>query len=413
MVQQIRNGELDPHTRPYLIGSRLIPLAKPQGGVRPIAIGEVFLKLACMHAGLTTKDKLADWLERNGQFGCSTGGPEVVANVMQARLADKRRPMLAINFDVKNAFNCMDRAHVIRQADKCDALKPARRLVHWAYGGEPTPLWVKGPDDKVVARLSSSQGVRQGDYFGSQLFCTGLDSVLENVVQVFPSIMTDNVLAYADDSYLLFDAASPHVAAVCARFVDELRAIGCDVNLNKTQGLYFHDTPLPPTTTDWLERNHVKLETRAAKVVGAPIGRDVAAMQALAEECARRHDEFFRLLCHNSMPAQEALLLLRVCGLPRFSFMLRVTSQEVHLPASKVFDQKMRHTLLNILGLDAEDFTSKMGARSRLPLSKGGFGLREQTFVSPFAVVSASAQAASHLQRLLPGGQIDPAPLWG
>jgi hypothetical protein len=46
MIQDIVNGNCDGQARTLLTDSCLLGLGKPQGGVRPIAIGEVLLRAA-------------------------------------------------------------------------------------------------------------------------------------------------------------------------------------------------------------------------------------------------------------------------------------------------------------------------------------------------------------------------------
>ena len=42
LLKDIINGNLPEPARQYLLASRLVGLNKPDGGVRPIAIGELF-----------------------------------------------------------------------------------------------------------------------------------------------------------------------------------------------------------------------------------------------------------------------------------------------------------------------------------------------------------------------------------
>ena len=49
MLQLIANNKLDAHSRTLLTSSNLFGLRKPDGSLRPIAVGEVFLKLAARY----------------------------------------------------------------------------------------------------------------------------------------------------------------------------------------------------------------------------------------------------------------------------------------------------------------------------------------------------------------------------
>ena len=46
------------HLRPYFFGARLIPIAKKDGGIRPIAIGTIFHKLISSAIMCNLKEKL-------------------------------------------------------------------------------------------------------------------------------------------------------------------------------------------------------------------------------------------------------------------------------------------------------------------------------------------------------------------
>ena len=49
------------HLRPYFFGARLIPIAKKDGGIRPIAIGTIFHKLINSAIMCNLKEKEAPW----------------------------------------------------------------------------------------------------------------------------------------------------------------------------------------------------------------------------------------------------------------------------------------------------------------------------------------------------------------
>ena len=74
IVEHICNGTLDARLKPYLLASRLVPLGKPTGGVRPIAVGQVLYKLAASYARSLSKNAIPDLLEPFGQFASSLGG---------------------------------------------------------------------------------------------------------------------------------------------------------------------------------------------------------------------------------------------------------------------------------------------------------------------------------------------------
>ena len=60
LVEHIINDDLPRNVRDRICSARLIPLSKPNGGIRPIAIGETFLKLASGIIFSTIKPQFPD-----------------------------------------------------------------------------------------------------------------------------------------------------------------------------------------------------------------------------------------------------------------------------------------------------------------------------------------------------------------
>ena len=330
----------------------------------------------------------------------------MVAVAAQALLTEPGQRRLLVNTDITAAFQMIIRDHVLTSAYQCDALRGAWRMIDWTYGRDPSPLWLQDAQRKIIARLSSSQGVRQGCVCSQKLFCVANMAPLRAVKEAYPDTI---VHAYSDDAHLYFSASALHVPAAVDLFIAESKKIGCQVNLGKSKAVVLDDEPLPAATADWLTGTHIRVERSAVKLVGAPVGRDKEAMRKIALDCARKHDELFRLLVHAEMPAQEALLLLRVCGVPRFGYMLRVSDEETHRDGAALFDEQTSKAVLAILQLDQADVSDTTLALIEQPLKLGGLAIRRQAFVSPFAAVASHAQAARLLKKCLAGGEFHPA----
>jgi hypothetical protein len=112
---------------------------------------------------------------------------------------------------------------------------------------------------------------------------------------------------------------------------------------------------------------------------------------------------------HAEMPTQQALLLLRMCGVPRFGYMLRVSDEETHRDGALLFDGQTKKTVLEILQLQDTDVSDISYALLEQPLKYGGLAIRRQCFVSPFAIVASHAQCARLLKKCLVGGEFHPA----
>ena len=94
--------------RPYFFGARLIPIAKKDGGVRPIAIGTIFHKLISSAVMCNIKEKLPGFFSPV-QFGVGIpGGAENVVHGVRNLLSDHPDWVL-VSLDLVNAFNSVSR----------------------------------------------------------------------------------------------------------------------------------------------------------------------------------------------------------------------------------------------------------------------------------------------------------------
>jgi hypothetical protein len=81
-VNAMLRGDVPAEIRPYIAGAPVIPLAKKDGGIRPIAIGEIFRrlvsKIANFHAMSRTKEYFA---RRQFGVGIKTGAEAILHGV--------------------------------------------------------------------------------------------------------------------------------------------------------------------------------------------------------------------------------------------------------------------------------------------------------------------------------------------
>ena len=153
-----------PHCHLLLV-SRLIALEKPQGGVRPIAIGEAFLRLSSICA-LSTAQNAADLLAplQIGVGISGLGGAEIPGHSL--RLDFCNPDIVTVQVDLQNTFNLANRDDMVHAvADKMPSLLP---YVLMAYQ-QRSPLVIQRADGTHEV-LWSEAGVRQGDPMGLLLF---------------------------------------------------------------------------------------------------------------------------------------------------------------------------------------------------------------------------------------------------
>ena len=188
------NGHLPDRARAYLTCSLLIPVNKPGGGTRPIAVSEVFYRLACIYALELVRDVLPDVFEPIQLGFGSVGGSERAVHLLQAGLATMGPDAVVLKCDFQNAFNERKREQILHELFTQDQLRPLWRLSHWAYKA-PSELLVLTTGTfvrpSVLSKASSKAMVLDRSYFRS--LCSGFIALLRvkpSTFDVWPSLMT-------------------------------------------------------------------------------------------------------------------------------------------------------------------------------------------------------------------------------
>jgi hypothetical protein len=120
-------------------------------------------------------------------------------------------------------------------------------------------------------------------------------------------------------------------------------------------------------------------------LLGADLHRDESAAEGItalrnriSEDVEARHLHFFERLQHPLMPNQIALRLLRLCGVPRLSFITRVMPSIITARVAHEFDERVRECFM---GISSSIRPADIANREHLskiihaPLNQGGFGL--------------------------------------
>ena len=152
-------------------------LTKPDGKLRPIAVGELFYRLAGVIAVRKVTAEAAALLAPH-QLGVSVAsGAEHIVHSLQHSLTNATTRRALLRVDMSNAFNSCDRARVLRQLYEQPALSAMWRVADFGYSA-PSQLLLQGCHGQ---HLLSSNGVRQGDPLSAILFCLYIRDVLTTV----------------------------------------------------------------------------------------------------------------------------------------------------------------------------------------------------------------------------------------
>ena len=185
----------------HLNRARLVAIDKPNGGVRPVAIGEIFSKLA----GIILLQRYEKSLEplfapmQQGVF--SQAGCERIVHKLRDRWLDGHS---ILTVDMQNAFNSPSREEIAKCVFAFATLKPFQRFFAAEYSNASELLFY-GSDGSLTDIIMSSAGVRQGSALASLYFCVFCQPILETLASEFPGI---EINAYIDDITLVTSSSS-------------------------------------------------------------------------------------------------------------------------------------------------------------------------------------------------------------
>ena len=240
VVDLIADGSVPEGARQFFFGARLFALAKKDGGLRPIACGDVFRRLAGKWLMQKVRPSITpELLPHQVGVGCKNGADIAVQCVrMYARYARSAGGIAAqrcvMTIDIRNAFNTLDRAKLLDVV--AEKLPKLLNYTLAAYG-LPTLL---GFGDSC---LFSATGTQQGDPPGPLYFSACLAEAMkdESVRRQIEAL--DAKAAYLDDLTLCGELR--HVLAAFEALRPVLAAMGLEINASKTK-IYAHpDAQLP------------------------------------------------------------------------------------------------------------------------------------------------------------------------
>ena len=358
-----------------LCASRLTPLRKPDGGLRPIAVGDMIYRLATK--AIVRHSNRRDFLLPY-QFGVgSKGGVEPVVRAVERALEGTLdRPYTHLtSLDFSNAFNTVDRRDI---AEGLRQYAPILyRAGRWAYGCTSS-LVLGSPEGRHI--INSAQGVRQGDPMGPLMFSLGIRSLLRDLASALgPDRL---ILAYLDDIYIL----SPDDQALeqTLAFFDE-RQPSIRLNPAKCKSLALED-----------------IRTNGLRMLGTCVGARSAREQFLQEKIDHEAATVAKLI---NLPHQHALLVLRVCVQQNLRHLQRSLKSDDLVHLWDKLDTTLREAVARIRGLPRP--TDQLDAAViSLPIKMGGLGVLSYKTVAPHAYAAASEAADATLAPILTPGSL-------
>jgi len=420
VINTIAQGSLPSDIAETMSASLLLPIPKEDGSIRPIAMGDIFSRLAmrcaCFQLGESMEKSLAPH-----QYGVSCKlGAELMVHTIEATLHQNPSFVMA-GFDISNAFNCVNRFAMLRLlSEQPGALRTLFPMVLQLYG-TPAPLIVRGTDH---SDLLSSSGTRQGCPLSSYLFALAIQPVLKELHVEFDTVMP---LAFADDIRLIGPAEA--VQAASRALLDKLGRLNLQCNTSKCWLLNGGgrwrtvEDETGRSRTDVDGSGQVPPDTPppapSAKTLGAFFGPNAESLllnslhkpKALAAKLRALKD--FAHAGHQS----RALQLLLVCAAPSVNYALRINRPSMTRAMAIEADQLLSEALSSICGLEGaelleEDATATSSPRAspfvansvlHLPQRLGGVGLTSAVTLWESAYAASWASSAPLIMKRWPG----------
>ena len=368
LVALAAHGLFPAELAPLFGAASLIPLKKPDGGVRPIAIGETLRRLvgkALMHL-----PKLMGELRALAPLQCGVGIANACESIGQGLQAlvntlPAEGDWVALQVDVVNAFNTIDRTEVLQGAARL-----APTMFPWlkTLYGQPAMLFCQG------SVLLSRTGVHQGCPLGPAAFSVGIHKAAQSLEQ----FALQWEVFYLDDGLIVGPAARVQEAFASLR--STLATLDLAVNLQKCVlwgpgarllGSLPADHPLRAVSVTQFD------EGSGVKMVGVPVGRtgETVFQDAILGKRIQALEASCGALAALPDPQLQHCLLRQCLDAAKLQFTLRTTST-----VSAAATELLKRADDSILGVMEEAVGGGLKPQARqqvaLPFAMGGCGIR-------------------------------------
>ena len=392
ILTDVINDKISDRSRHLFTDCVLILVQKPAGGYRPIAITEIFLRLAgrIVTALLPPSYSL---FPSNIQLGCGApGGSQSALHIIQTALERGRSlTHILLSIDFKNAFGSRDRSRIATLLFSDPKWAPIQRLFSFIYKSSSC-LYL--PDGTFI---ESKNGALQGEVLSSLAYANSVDGLFLAVRNAGgPNVTATAIL---DDLNLVGSLAD--VSKSWDALVRLCTAEGIVIQRDKTKGLWpfaVNDMPVPDEVRDWFNGRQIPLLIGCSPILGGVVGHDEAKRSEFAlQKINSLTDTTFRLFRDENIPVQTLPPLLRSCAVPAISHIISTIPPLLTEAATVVFDALIVQTFSHSLQIPiAELATPEITPLLHSSVQSGGIGLRLQTGVAADVSFLCSYFTASH-----------------
>ncbi len=368
-VNFLLTGGLPSDISEVVFGGKLIALTKKDGGIRPIAIGYTWCRLAAKCANSYVVAKMSASLAPL-QLGVGIpGGAEAAVHAARRYISTMPDSHVVVKLDFANAFNTLRRDCMLEAVAR--EVPELYSFVHTAYTVDPILQY-------GVDIVRSTEGPQQGDPLGPLEFCLTIHPLLKR-------LRSELRIGFLDDLTL---GGFENVVARDVNLIDA-EAAGLGLKLNKSKCEIISKTQQAPSDTAFA--GFKSTSVCEMRLLGAPVMPGAEVCKVLEEKTKDLLRAVSRL---SLLQSQDALTLLRYSlSIPKLMYTLR-TSDCQSTPALLDFDTTLQSGLSTILNVE---LSGDQWLQASLPVRDGGLGIRSAVMLAPSAFL-ASAAGTTDLQ---------------
>jgi hypothetical protein len=378
LVNKLLRGECAREVIPIIFGGNLNALIKKSGGIRPIAVGYYWRRLAAKCANTFASTKLATFFTPI-QLGVGVpGGCEAAIHTCRRYMDNMPDDHIIVKLDFSNAFNNVRRDSMLKTIK---SLVP--EIFNFCYLSYSENSILKFGDYE----LSSEEGCQQGDPLGPLLFCATIHPMLQ-------SLSSNLIIGYLDDITL---GGPENVVASDVDFIMNTGiGDGLYLNVDKCEQITKGEAAVTTPICDFIHYNTTK-----ATLLGAPLSIGPGMDEILQKKLVELKKAASRL---KLITSHDALVLLRAsCGASKLLHIMRSSPCAGHDLLLDI-DILLHQCLNDIANVNISIDEWKQAC---LPVSAGGLGIRSVTAIALPAFL-ASEHSTQHLQnKLLEHSTID------
>jgi Reverse transcriptase (RNA-dependent DNA polymerase) len=339
---------------------------KKSGGVRPIAIGYTWRRIAAKCVSAYALSYLNDFFAPT-QLGVGvSGGCEAAIHATRRFIEMMPQDYAVAKLDFSNAFNSLRRDSMLDAVHK--TIPEIYKFCFLSYS--------QSSSLKYGSRsILSQEGSQQGDPLGPLLFCLTIHPILK-------SLSSELVIGYIDDITIGGSISSVQLD------IDIITKHGSDY------GLHLHIPKCELISNSSCKESSSLSDFIAVKPADACLlGAPLFAGSTLDQTLQHKFDELSRLSTNiRSISAHDALFILRFSlSTPKILHLLRCSPCYGHPTLSKIDDLLKA----NISYIANVDISLLQWLQASLPVKFGGLGVRSANSLALSAFLSSASSTRS------------------